>query len=74
MMCVVIKIQAHCNQTLITFEHACIFSFFIPFRQHFPNHNGSIGLLITADEEGPSVDGTAKVVEWLNARSAMRSG
>jgi succinyl-diaminopimelate desuccinylase len=33
-----------------------------------PNHQGSIGLLITADEEGPSIDGTAKVVEWLEAR------
>jgi succinyl-diaminopimelate desuccinylase len=35
--------------------------------QH-PNHQGSIGLLITSDEEGPSVDGTLKVVEWLTAR------
>jgi succinyl-diaminopimelate desuccinylase len=34
-----------------------------------PNHKGSIGLLITADEEGPSVNGTVKVVEWLNARA-----
>ncbi len=33
-----------------------------------PNPAGSIGLLITADEEGPSVNGTAKVVEWLQAR------
>jgi len=35
--------------------------------QH-PNHRGSIALLITSDEEGPSVDGTVKVVEWLEAR------
>lgn len=35
--------------------------------QH-PDHKGSIGLLITSDEEGPSVDGTVKVVEWLAAR------
>jgi succinyl-diaminopimelate desuccinylase len=35
--------------------------------QH-PNHHGSIGLLITSDEEGPSVNGTVKVVEWLEAR------
>ncbi len=33
-----------------------------------PNHKGSIGLLITADEEGPAVNGTVKVVEWLTAR------
>ena len=32
------------------------------------DHAGSIGLLITSDEEGPSIDGTAKVVEWLTAR------
>lgn len=29
---------------------------------------GSISLLITGDEEGPSVNGTAKVLEWLAAR------
>jgi succinyl-diaminopimelate desuccinylase len=34
-----------------------------------PGHRGSIGFLITSDEEGPSVDGTIKVVEWLEARS-----
>jgi len=29
---------------------------------------GSVSLLITGDEEGPSIDGTAKVLEWLKAR------
>lgn len=38
------------------------------FVARHPNHQGSIGLLITSDEEGPSVDGTVKVVEWLAAR------
>jgi len=38
------------------------------FVEQHPNHRGSIGLLITADEEGPSVDGTVKVVDWLEAR------
>ena len=33
-----------------------------------PNHAGSIGLLITSDEEGVAVDGTVKVVEALRAR------
>jgi succinyl-diaminopimelate desuccinylase len=33
-----------------------------------PDHRGSIALLITSDEEGPSVDGTVKVVERLEAR------
>tara|TARA_A100001391_G_scaffold67430_1_gene43127 strand:- start:1376 stop:2503 length:1128 start_codon:yes stop_codon:yes gene_type:complete len=35
----------------------------------YPDHGGSIGFLITADEEGPSVNGTVKVVETLQARN-----
>ena len=34
-----------------------------------PNHRGSIALLLTSDEEGPSIDGTARVVECLKARN-----
>ena len=34
-----------------------------------PNHHGSIALLITADEEGPSINGTVKVVETLQSRN-----
>jgi len=33
-----------------------------------PQHKGSIAFLITSDEEGPSVDGTKKVVETLMER------
>jgi succinyl-diaminopimelate desuccinylase len=33
------------------------------------DHAGSIGLLITSDEEGVAVDGTVKVVEALKARN-----
>ena len=33
-----------------------------------PGHRGSIGFLITSDEEGPGVDGTVKVIEALQAR------
>ena len=33
-----------------------------------PDHRGSIGFLITSDEEGPAIDGTVKVVETLEAR------
>lgn len=36
--------------------------------QQHPDHPGSIGLLITSDEEGVAVDGTVKVVEALQAR------
>ena len=35
------------------------------FVEAHPDHKGSIGLVITADEEGPSINGTVKVVEWL---------
>ena len=30
-----------------------------------PQHQGSVAFLLTSDEEGPSVDGTVKVCEWL---------
>ena len=36
-----------------------------------PNHGGSIALLITSDEEGPSIDGTARVVERLKRRNEL---
>lgn len=35
------------------------------FVQAHPQHAGSIAFLITSDEEGPSLDGTVKVCEWL---------
>ena len=38
--------------------------------QH-PNHTGSIALLITSDEEAIAIDGTAKVVEALQARNEL---
>ena len=34
-----------------------------------PNHKGSIAFLITSDEEGPSINGTVKVVETLEERN-----
>jgi succinyl-diaminopimelate desuccinylase len=33
-----------------------------------PNHRGAIAFLITSDEEGPSIDGTKRVVETLTER------
>jgi succinyl-diaminopimelate desuccinylase len=33
-----------------------------------PDHGGSLAFLLTSDEEGPSVDGTRKVMEVLEAR------
>lgn len=39
------------------------------FIAEHPDHRGSIGFLITSDEEGPAVNGTVKVVEQLQARN-----
>ena len=38
------------------------------FIARHPRHRGSIAFLITSDEEGPSVDGTRRVVEVLKNR------
>ncbi|HEV8313881.1 MAG TPA: succinyl-diaminopimelate desuccinylase [Burkholderiaceae bacterium] len=38
------------------------------FVQAHPQHRGSIAFLVTSDEEGPSVDGTVRLVEALKAR------
>lgn len=35
------------------------------FVAEHPGHRGRIGFLITSDEEGPAVDGTAKVLQYL---------
>ncbi len=39
------------------------------FIAEHPDHQGSIGFLITSDEEGPSINGTVKVIEHLQARN-----
>jgi len=36
-----------------------------------PNHSGQIAFLITSDEEGPAVNGTVKVVEWLREQQIV---
>jgi succinyl-diaminopimelate desuccinylase len=38
------------------------------FIRECPAHRGAVAFLITSDEEGPSVDGTRRVVETLRAR------
>jgi succinyl-diaminopimelate desuccinylase len=38
------------------------------FTAAHPNHKGSIGFLITSDEEGPAIDGTVVVCNKLKAR------
>ena len=44
------------------------------FVAEHPDHKGSIGFLITSDEEGPSINGTVKVVEHLEARGEKMDG
>lgn len=39
------------------------------FIEHHPDHEGSIALLITSDEEGPFVNGTTRVIDHLEARN-----
>ena len=39
------------------------------FVADYPDHKGSIAYLITSDEEGPSINGTVKVIEALEARN-----
>ena len=39
------------------------------FVTNHPEHKGSIAFLITSDEEGPSINGTVKVIETLEARN-----
>lgn len=41
------------------------------FATEHPKHKGSIALLITSDEEGVAIDGTARVVETLKARGDL---
>jgi succinyl-diaminopimelate desuccinylase len=38
------------------------------FIRQYPKHRGTIAFLITSDEEGPSIDGTRRVVEVLRER------
>ena len=33
-----------------------------------PGHAGSVAFLLTSDEEGPAIDGTGRVCEWLAAQ------
>lgn len=47
---------------------ACMVAAVEEFVATHPDHAGSIGFLITSDEEGPALDGTTRVVQWLCER------
>ncbi|MGL5654718.1 MAG: M20/M25/M40 family metallo-hydrolase, partial [Vibrio sp.] len=48
---------------------ACMIVAVERFIAEHPDHQGSIGFLITSDEEGPFINGTVRVVETLQARN-----
>jgi succinyl-diaminopimelate desuccinylase len=47
---------------------ACMMAAALAFIRERPDFAGSIGFLITGDEEGPAVNGTVKLLEWAKAR------
>ena len=53
----------------------CVAAFVSAALRHTAKHNGlpagSISFLITGDEEGPSINGTAKMLDWLKARDEV---
>lgn len=50
---------------------ACFVTACERFIAQHPNHQGSIALLITSDEEGDAHDGTTRVVDELKARNEL---
>ncbi|HIF9253692.1 succinyl-diaminopimelate desuccinylase [Photobacterium damselae] len=48
---------------------ACMIVAIERFIAENPDHQGSLGLLITSDEEGPFINGTTRVVDTLEARN-----
>ena len=47
---------------------ACMMAAAIDFLRDNPDLSGSIGFLITGDEEGPAINGTVKLLQWAKAR------
>jgi succinyl-diaminopimelate desuccinylase len=53
----------------------CIAAFVAAALQHIRRHSGlprgSLSFIITGDEEGPSINGTMKMLDWLKARDEV---
>ena len=47
---------------------ACMMAAALGFIRERPDFAGSIGFLITGDEEGPAVNGTVKLLDWAKGR------
>ena len=41
---------------------------FVAAAAEFPDHAGTLSLIITGDEEGPATYGTPRLIEWMEAR------
>ncbi|MDG1858355.1 MAG: succinyl-diaminopimelate desuccinylase [Emcibacteraceae bacterium] len=48
-----------------TSDMKCGIASFVAAVSEIDEHNGSISFLITGDEEGPAINGTVKMLEWL---------
>ena len=48
---------------------ACMVTALERFIKDHADHKGTVGMLITSDEEGPSVNGTRKVIDYLNSKN-----
>jgi succinyl-diaminopimelate desuccinylase len=47
---------------------ACMMAAALDFIRERPSFEGSVGFLITGDEEGPAVNGTVKLLDWAKRR------
>ena len=47
---------------------ACMMAAALRFIADRPDFGGSLGFLITGDEEGPAINGTVKLLDWARAR------
>src|SRR5215211_2631681 len=47
---------------------ACMMAAVLAYLADHPDFPGSIGFLITTDEEGPAINGTVKLLEWVKAK------
>ncbi|MFL5170411.1 MAG: succinyl-diaminopimelate desuccinylase [Microvirga sp.] len=47
---------------------ACMMAAALAYLADHPDFSGSIGFLITGDEEGPAVNGTVKLLDWAKAK------
>ena len=47
---------------------ACMIAAALAYLERVPDFAGSIGFLVTGDEEGPAVNGTVKLLQWAYAR------